>query len=465
MTRQRHRMSAHSGLVNRRPGRYPGRRFAFRALLALTLLALPASALADQTVLRATIYSAAGVTHPSVGLSALEGCPTYSGPNQLLVYPGGSDYTVPSSSAWALATVLSCGLGLPVSGVTDVWVQRSSGGFEAPLTNPDLVVPSPFQDPSAQPLVANDGGAVQNTYFRPWRGGSDENATDEVTANGPIAIVVADSGQLLEVTVSQRTVARRSSLTTVRFGATVRSPNGGVVSSGSLLWDWSFGDSSSSTARSPTHLFQDGVYPVTVLVSAEGTGEVGTATIDVDIGGGSAHAPSSRGSGGRHSKSHAPTGPKNSEGSHPGGPAGQRSAGSSGGTHSPRPGSSERTSNPGAATHHAEATRARGRRVATRALPSTPRSSPIKPGIPVERRAPVVSGLLIGEVTPIPPDQIPFVDEASGSRASAPAVRSGGGVSPIAGVAGGVCLAALFAYGAARELRGQRGGTVRGPLT
>ncbi len=458
-------MRQQSRLAVGRPGMRPGRRFAFRTLLTLTLLTIPATALAvEQPVVDATTYSVRGVTHQTVSLSALSGCPTYSGPNVMQMEPGGSDYQVPAS-AWALATVLSCGLHQPPTLVTAVWIQRTTGSFEAPLANQDLVVPSQFQDPNAQPLIANNGGAVQNTYFRPWRGGSDANASDEVTANGPLKIIVADNGQLLQVTINHHGVGKTSSSTRVHFGATVISPSRGVVSPGSLTWNWSFGDSASSTMSSPTHPFQPGRYPVSVLVAHPGAGEVGTATIDVTIGVGGGHGPAAGQGGRKHRRSQAPTGPKQSTGGHPGGPAGGRSTPGATDTPGSRSPSGDASGNPGSSTHHRGTPRSR--RVATRQPrgPSKPRSSSTKLAVPVPPLAPVVSGLLISDVRPLPPGESPLVHEAPAPPAPAPPLRSGGSLSPTPALAGALCLAFLFAYGAARELRGQRGGAVRGRLT
>jgi hypothetical protein len=204
---------------------------------------------------------------------------------------------------------------------------------------------------------------------------------------------------------------------------------------------------------------------VNVLVTNATTGEVGTATVDVNIGTGGGQGPHREGAPG-HRKSGTPTGPRRSKGTHPGGPPGDRTTGGASPTGGPGSRASDASATRGSASHHRGAASRRAR-AATRRSPqrSKPRSSPLKPAVPLGRLAPVVSGLLISDVRPLPPGASPLVNQAPAPPAPAPALRSGGGISPIPALAGALCLAALFAYGAARELRGQRGGAVQGSLT
>ena len=88
--------------------------------LALALVALggaAASAAADSTVVSATVYQGSGrLISPSVTLSTLESnCPAYSGRNPMYLYPSGQPYQPASDSSWALSTVLSCGLQIPLN--------------------------------------------------------------------------------------------------------------------------------------------------------------------------------------------------------------------------------------------------------------------------------------------------------------------------------------------------------------
>ena len=182
--------------MNRRPGFVPGRRFAFTLALILITLACDApSAAADQAVVNATVYPGpkGSISTATVSLSRLNGCTPYSGANPIYLYPGGQPVQLPLSSTWALSTVLTCGLQVPLTDVTNVQVVRSpaSRGLEEPLTDAELSDSSQWQEAGALPVISTDGSEDQNTYTRPWKGGSDRNASDQVTVQGePIAIAV-----------------------------------------------------------------------------------------------------------------------------------------------------------------------------------------------------------------------------------------------------------------------------------
>src|SRR6185437_13024480 len=152
------------------------------ACVALAITAQAAAA--DQTVVSATIYPGAqgSLATKSATLSQLQTCQPYSGPNPMYLYPGQQPFQAPSDSTWAVSEVLQCGLGVSPSQVSDVQVQTFSRGFEAPLSSAALTDPSQYQDPAAPgalPIISTDGTQDQNTYFRPYRGGSDSNAADE----------------------------------------------------------------------------------------------------------------------------------------------------------------------------------------------------------------------------------------------------------------------------------------------
>ncbi len=274
---------------------------------------------ADPTVVSATVYpaSSGSVSSPSVSLSTLDNCPQYPGPTYTYLYPGEQPYAPPVGSSWALSTVLSCGLKVPLGGVTSVQVYSPRFGFEAPLASAQLTDPSQFQGGGALPVISYAQGGDQSTYVRPWLGGSDQNANDEVIADGsPVAIVVYENGPALDVLATQQTVSTTKKAVTVRFSATVRTPSGSAVPTSALTWSWNFGDGATSTDRSPAHSFVPGAYPVTVQVTDHSSGSGGTDTITV-------RADSASGNG------NTPNGPAHSNGNHPGGPAGRGGANTS----------------------------------------------------------------------------------------------------------------------------------------
>ena len=76
------------------------------------------------------------------------------------MHPGGSSDTFPTASTWTLATVLSCGMHIPIGQVTSVEVQRATGAFEDPLSNADLIDTASYQDPQAPdalPIISVNG--------------------------------------------------------------------------------------------------------------------------------------------------------------------------------------------------------------------------------------------------------------------------------------------------------------------
>ena len=165
---------------------------------------------ADQSVVSATIYpsSEGNVSHATVGLQALAACPEYAGSNPIYLYPPGQPFQL-SQSTWPLSTIINCGLQVPIGDVNDVQVLSPNHGFQAPLSNADLTDPSRYQDPQAPdalPVISVDGNENQTTYVRPFRGGTDTNARDEVTETGaPITLVVYANGAPLIVHASART--------------------------------------------------------------------------------------------------------------------------------------------------------------------------------------------------------------------------------------------------------------------
>ena len=120
---------------HRRPGIFPGRRFALAAVVACVAaaggVALPRERdAADQTVVSATIFpgTAGSVSSQQVLLSTLNTCDSYQGPSSIALQPGSNQQPI-SQPAWTLGTVLTCGLQIPSGDVNAVQVVSFSGGL------------------------------------------------------------------------------------------------------------------------------------------------------------------------------------------------------------------------------------------------------------------------------------------------------------------------------------------------
>ena len=436
VTRRTAQLRERRWLVSRRPAVIRRRRFA--VLLALASGAAcgwsPVPALADQTIVNATIYPSSGgtVSTRSVMLGTLQSCPLYSGSSPMYLYPGDQPYSPAASSSWALSTVLSCALQLPLSAVTYAQVENPPHGFETPLTNAELSDPGQFRDPAAPnalPVISVDGTENQTTYVRPWLGGSDANAGDQVISSGsPVTLVVYENGPPLAISASERTTSRQRTTLTVQFRAVVHDPNGGVIPDSSLSWSWNFGDGSSAAVASPRHGFAPGVYPVTVQVSDSSTGRGGTATIDVRFSPSTGSGAGNQSGAGPLTGSRSPSGPQKSHGTHPGGAPGKSPASPTASGTARRP---ESTPNPvGRAAPRAatKPTSPRGgrtrsarahRRLHARRGAKLTASAVAAPS----SRAPLVAGLLISDVTPLPSGADSLLRPASAAIAAAPPVR------------------------------------------
>lgn len=427
---------------------------------------------ADQAVVSAVIYagSAGSSRSAPVSLSTLAGCPTYAGASPMDLYPAAQPYEPAAGSSWALATVLTCGLQIPLGNVDSVQVDSPNHGFEFPLSAPDLAQPSPFQDPSAYPVISNNGGQDQNTYTRPWRGGADQNAADQVTNNGPIALVVYENGAPLSVTAAQQTVSKTASSERVQLSATVAQPGGAAIPASSLIWKWSFQDGSASTEASPTHTFPSGISIVTVQVTDTATGTGGTATLQVVFN----PSPASKGTQRRGAGNHhngPPAGPKHGtgskEGSQHGAPSGPQ-------TKSTQPGSKT----PAAAQSQTQTqTQTTSPTQPQSPTPTTtpPRTTPTRAS---HHRAPrrqrrtrhpaptsagrLVSGRLIADVHPLAPSSSPLVHASPATPAAAAAVRQAQTSPTATAIYAAITVAALLWLGARRQLPG-RGRRRRAP--
>jgi hypothetical protein len=432
------------------------------ALASPTQVSLaPPTATADQSVVTATIYTSSGggvTTPPPVTLSTLGGCPAYDGSNPMYSYPGGQPFVAPASS-WAISTVLGCALQVPLSDVTDVQISSPTDGFETPLSHADLSVPSDFEDSNSQPVISYyDGNEDPVTYFRPWRGGSDQNGRDEVTESSPVAIVVYENGPPLSVTATEQSTAK----TTKRFSATVRDASGALIPASALTWSWNFGDGQNSSEPAPTHAFQAGLYAVTVQVSDQSAGTGGTATIDVTFSSSSATGAGSQSGAGSTSDSRSTTGEERS-GAGTGGAAGGSTSGGAATSHATTSsgdgagasaaagGASSSTSSSTPASSGSARTGEPGHSTAKAPEPIRDVGTPP----PAAASSPVVVGQLISNVTPLPATASPLVHLVPTPLASATvrrAIRS----SSLPVLVGALAVALLLGLGAARELRWRR---------
>ncbi|MFZ0090736.1 MAG: PKD domain-containing protein, partial [Solirubrobacteraceae bacterium] len=292
--------------ISRRLGCYPGRRFVFAVAFALVAgTGGAAPAFADQTVVNATVYPAShgSVSTRSVTVSALGGCPLYTGPGQLTLAPSGQSLPL-TSTTWSLATVISCGLHIPGNDVNTVQVLNPFDKTVDTLAAANLTDPGLYHDlqaPGALPLISLDESSGQATYARPWRGGSDANP---ILTSSAITLLVYAYGPPLIVTASAHTHGAD-----VALSATVRNPDGTPVTGSGLRWSWSLGDGASSAAPTPVHRYTPGQsYSVSVLVSAPGNGTGGTDSILVTPPAHPASGKQTRSGGNQHAKSRSPTG-------------------------------------------------------------------------------------------------------------------------------------------------------------
>jgi hypothetical protein len=442
------------------------------SLVWLTVAAASPAARADQTVISATIYpaSAGSVSHVSVGFQALQACPEYSGPNPVYLYPPGQPFQVPQTS-WLLSTALSCGLQVPIGDVNNVQILNPSHGFEAPLSNADLTDPARFGDPQAPgalPVISVDGTEDQTTYTRPYRGGTDANARDQVTQTGaPLTLVVYANGPPLIVHASARTVTSTATASTAALRAAVQTAAGAPVPASALTWSWSFGDGGTSTAAMPTHRFAAGAYDVTVQVTDAGGGAGGTATFQFQTPATPTSGHTTHTGGTHRTKSRSPAGTENGKhSSHQGGQTGSGGAGGAASTTT----SSQSTTTQQSTTAQSTATQSTAAEsttsTASAATPPTttsPSAAPSHRPAPRRRRLPsrtapigsLVSGHLISDVTTLPAGSSPLV-HLSQSAAAPPQVRQATRSRSLAAPGAALAVTLLLGLGAWWELRGRR---------
>lgn len=422
---------------------------------------VPAFADTGQTI-SATIAGAAGPPQ-TVSIAALKAipCPTYAGSAPARYGVAGK---LPAESlpvdSWTLRTVLSCGMGLGIGGITGVAVYQSDGrretGAGSQLLPPDVSASATdFDDPAEMPLVAYDGTNI--VYYRPWRGGSDTNAGDEVTERAPSPLrLLVSTGPRLDVlaAASSDTVTAGAS---VRFSATATDHGSGAAPTSQLSYDWDFdGAAADSHAAAPTVTFAAaGRYSVAVTVTDAGGGDgYDPITITVDAAAGTPTTPSSPNA--------PPTGPQQSSGAVTGGSPGKPTP-----ARVKTPPASHAAPTPSSATtKHATTTPAKPKPAAavTRpAVPTTPTAA-TPAGAPATHPPAatlaggrVITGRLLGTVTALPADASPLVSVVPADAvATAPAVRrSSGGSSVLPGIGGGLAVVLLLGLGAGYQLRGR----------
>lgn len=358
----------------------------------------------------------------------------------------------PGTGAWTLANVLGC-LPHPIASaaIRSIIVLGADGSPKSStasqLMAADLTAPSDFTPAAQVPVISTDGTNL--TYFRPWRGGIDGNAGDQVTA--PSLGFEVFQGATLGVTVtasSQPVIAGRS----VRFHARVTGANGSPLS---YVWQFN-GAGSTSTVPDPGLTFAGaGTYDVSVEVT-DAAGGVGVGSLQVTVGSPPPGTTGGKPRNGNGKKKHgsSPTGPTKSHGKSGTGPVG---------SNAPTSPSIQTTTQP-TPTTSAPASTTPAPATTTPTTPTTPattrhRSSrPHRQARHVPRPAKaagqIVSGRLIADVVPLPADASPLVREVAQASAT-PAAREAIGTSPLPAIAASGVIVLLFSLGAWRELRGR----------
>lgn len=485
MTGQRARLRDLRRSASRRPGIFPGRRFALALVIAGVSVACSAGAAAanPNLIVQASIHQRNGAVVPaSVTISSLQGnpgqCAPYTGTHQLDLHDaGGGTHTddFGNDAAWSLAAVVGClSTPVPSSAVNGITVVQSNGSPEfsqySQLGPSDLTTPSPFADPTQVPVIYTDGTNI--TYDRPWRGQpDDDNAIDQVRESTPFQIEVYE-GAIIPVTVtaSEMTVAAGG---TVTFGATVPAANSPGIS-----YTWNFGggaqgSQTASGANTSATFATPGEYEVGVL-AANAAGGGGGAQVLITVTGPTQTSTTPPGTN--------TTGPTGGNGTTPGAPAAPATghqpgpSGNGQGSTSPTPGAGKHKpsghgSTPGSGgtsnvSGHAGSGSGSpsGSTSSDHGKPAQNPSSAAGGAATTKRRPPsatgpstLVTGRLISNVTPLPAGSSPLVHAESGVTGTSPPLRRPTSASILPALAGALVVFALFTLGAGRELRWQRG--------
>lgn len=446
-----------------------------------------AGAVADRPAVVATLHEPGGVvtTPPAVTIEALEAnaCTTYSGQVPQLYGPHGAvSAQPPGPNTWSLAEVLECGLvpGVAPGAVTELSVRKLNGATEtgaaSTLLGTELTSTKDFVD-GALPLITYDGSNV--IYYRPWRGGGDQNAGDKVEQPNPspLAIDVFEGAPL--TVVAQASSATVTAGVVVGFSATVSDASGGGSPSPSTLsyaWDFDGGaGETTSASATPSETFATaGTYNVTVQVTdIAGGGGADTATITVNP---AANTPPSQ----TPPAKAPPTGPAQGGGPSPGGAPGKQTT-SHGATTTKHPTAkvthhtttTPATVTPKAASHQAPpqtnppttpaspsaaatGTTAAPPAVHPTAEVSTPVKGPPKGAAAAPAGAGVIDGQLISDVAPLPVESSPLVSVVVASPATAPEVRRPARASILPVLAAALTIALLLGLGAGHQLGWRR---------
>lgn len=434
----------------------------------------------EAQLVTATVYQAGQLpTADSVSIGTLESdpqrCPTYSGPEEGFIGPGGDD-SLPATS-WSLASVLGC-LQNPVKivDINAITIIRQNGVPEAAATSQigpaDLSVPSDFADQSQVPVISSDGDGI--IYNRPSRGTGDANGADRVEDDLPSPFLIdVFEGPSLAVTAaaSQTTIAAGAN---VSFSATASGPD-----DGGLSYSWNFdggGLPDSSTAQNPEVTFDSpGVYEVTVEAS-DGAGGGGSGSIQITVNSATGQSPG-------NSSPHSPaTGPQTSHGNQPGGAAGKHDTHGSGtsgrggddgrykqrqqhGSAGSAAAGSGGASASSGSTDKSGGTAGAGNRAPVKEQRKPPRSRAPHgagrhrpaPSAEIPASAPDVTGRLISDVTLLPAGVSPLVRVVQAPLGTAPAARRVIHASVLPALAAALAVVLLFGLGAGRELAGRRG--------
>ncbi len=326
-------------------------------------------------------------------------------------------------------------------------------------------------------MVASLGSVFE--YDRPWRGGNDNNFSDQVQepTGSPVTIEVFEGPAL--------TVKASASATTVAPGEAV-SFSATVTPAAKISYSWNFdGAASNSTAAAPQVTFnQPGAYDVTVQVIDDAGGS-GADTVPITVGTHTqtqttTHTQTQTTTTQTQTQTQTTPGGKGPGGNGPGG-GGQGGAGNgrhgnqhtgggngSGNVHTTTTpttsttatqsiGGTSPTSGAGGTAPSSSA--AGGRKAGrghTGGGPHSPSLLKSPPTTGTSSQAPLVTGRLVSDVIPLPAGASPLVHPVPASIAPAPAARRAirGSVVPILG--GALTVVLLLTLGAARELRGRR---------
>ena len=483
----------------RRPGIFPGRRFALAAAVACVAVAgaaaLPGNAAADQTVVSATIFpgSQGSESGAQVMLSTLNTCGNYTGPASITMQSasGALPPQAISAPAWTLGTVLTCGLQIPSTDVTAVQVVRFTGAFETPLSNAQIFDTGQYPGSAgALPTIYVDGGEVQTTYVRPPLTAADANAADNVTEQGdPVSLIVYENQPPLVVTATQSPVSGDQGTTEqVTLDATVTTADGTAVPSSALTFSWTVNDSTTPlSGPAPVATVASGVTPVTVVAYDQATGTGGTYTFDITYNPLPGTPSSNKQPGAGKHKQGQPTGTTKLRGGGRLDHAGTSKGASTG--HAPRrSNTSSQTSTPATstpATSTPPSSPPPVTQTTTVTAPATAPSPSTTPGLTVdttpttapyprrtrapERRASLqtrsserpVTGRLVADVQALPAGESPLVHPIA-AQAAAPSLvhAAGNGISAPTWAYATLAVLVLLGGGALYERRGRRGRTL-----